>query len=146
MSFSFGIFNSGRESWLPPQTAEVDIFVQRTLLVTAADGECREEGEVYDGEDDDNDEIALAGGDAAALGAAGGCLSWIILARTVVILLQANIVSLVSSASCPVLGLTKSSNWEAAENGHLVSWTDLARRTMRRITVTLQSLMISRWD
>ena len=110
MSFSFGIFNFGRKSWLPPQTAEVDIFVQRTLLVTAADGEGREEGEVYDGEDDDNDEIALAGGDAAALGAAGGCLSWIILARTVVILLQANIVGLVSSASCPVLGLTKSSN------------------------------------
>ena len=85
LSFSFGIFSSGLESWLPQQTAEVDIFVQRTLLVAAADGEGEGEGEVNDDEADDDDEIGGAGGAAAARGAAGGRLWRVLLARTLVV-------------------------------------------------------------
>ena len=104
LSFSFGIFSSGLESWLPQQTAEVDIFVQRTLLVAAADDEGEGEGEVNDDEADDDDEIGGAGGAAAARGAAGGRLWRVLLARTLVVVvvsLQVEIITVASSSSVP---------------------------------------------
>ena len=89
-SFRFGIFDSRLESWFSHQTSEVDIFVQRTLLRAAADGEDGGEGDVDDDEDDDDDEIGVAGGggEAAASGAAGGGISRILQARALVKLLQ----------------------------------------------------------
>ena len=65
-SFCFGIFDSGLEFWFSHQTPEVDIFVQRTLLRAAADGEEGGEDDVDDGEDDDDDEIGVAGGGETA--------------------------------------------------------------------------------
>ena len=139
LSFSFEIFSSWLESWLPQQTAEVDIFVQRTLLVAAADNEGEGEGEVNDDEADDDDEIGGAGGAAAARGAAGGRLWRVLLARTLVVVVVSLQVEIITVVTLRLLEPTQSSSSESAENSQRVASADLTRRTVRRMRVSLQT-------